>query len=365
MAFILSYMFKSSPRPRQAISVLIVGVCVLFWFSTALAGPDGAALYARHCSACHGENGNGGVGVPLALPAFQAGVSDRYLRATIAAGRPGRVMPAFPQLSGDEVNAIVAHLRSWWDGTPPEFAQTPVRGDVQRGGTLYAHKCAACHGEDARGAHGTGVTFSRPRDQELLAPALNNSGFLASASDQLIHRAIREGRAETPMPAAKDLGLGEQDINDLVAYIRAFQASASAIVELDSVAQEPAVLVYESAYGLAETIANVERAAIGKNFRLIRVQTLDDGLVEKEQERKQQSIVYFCNFQFLNDALAIDPRVGLFLPCRVTVVEYDGKVEVISINPKRLALLFNNDELNLACEEMHRIYEEILEEATL
>ena len=64
-------------------------------------------------------------------------------------------------------------------------------------------------------------------------------------------------------------------------------------------------------------------------------------------------------------ALALDPRVGLFLPCRVTVVERDGKVLVMSINPKRLSHLFNNAELDRACEEMFQVYSDILEEATL
>ena len=57
-------------------------------------------------------DGKGGVGVPLALTAFQSTVSDRYLQSTIRTGRPGRVMPAFSSLSDDEVLAIVRHIRS-------------------------------------------------------------------------------------------------------------------------------------------------------------------------------------------------------------------------------------------------------------
>ncbi|MEJ2053305.1 MAG: DUF302 domain-containing protein, partial [Calditrichaceae bacterium] len=74
---------------------------------------------------------------------------------------------------------------------------------------------------------------------------------------------------------------------------------------------------------------------------------------------------YFCNFNMLNEALAIDPRVGLFLPCRVTVVEHHGKVQVMSINPKTLSHLFNNQELDQICGRMETLYQDILEEATL
>ena len=58
-------------------------------------------------------------------------------------------------------------------------------------------------------------------------------------------------------------------------------------------------------------------------------------------------------------------RVGLFLPCRVTVVEHAGKVQVMSINPKTLSHLFNNEELDRICGRMEKLYQDILEEATL
>ena len=44
---------------------------------------DGARLYECYCAACHGRDGKGGVGVPLALTAFQSTVSERYLESTM------------------------------------------------------------------------------------------------------------------------------------------------------------------------------------------------------------------------------------------------------------------------------------------
>jgi cytochrome c oxidase cbb3-type subunit 3 len=60
-----------------------------------------------------------------------------------------------------------------------------------------------------------------------------------------------------------------------------------------------------------------------------------------------------------------DPRVGLFLPCRITVVEQNGKVKMMAVNPKRLSKIFNNSELNAMCGEMTRHYLAIMEEAAL
>ena len=121
----------------------------------------------------------------------------------------------------------------------------------------------------------------------------------------------------------------------------------------------------ESPYDLATTVSNIKKAAVGKNYRIIREQTLDQGLVEEGKENKKQIVIYFCNFNLVNQALAIDPRVGLFLPCRVTAVEQNGKVIVYAVNPKRLSIIYNNSELDRLCEEMYQTYVSIIEEATL
>lgn len=337
---------------------------VLLWMILpAWAAPDGAALYAQHCAACHGHTGHGGVGVPLALPQFLVSVDDTFLRQTIREGRPGRVMPSFRYLDDAQVEAIVHHVRGWMPaGRQVDIPQATIRGDAGRGRALYAQHCAACHGANGEGGHGTGVTFSRPRDLPIIAPALNNPGFLHAASDAMIKATLMKGREGTPMVSFLERGLSEQDIDDIVSFVRAF---AAAPLTWQPGNDDTPVLAAESPYSLEETVENVKRAALGKNFRIIREQHLEDGLFPPEQVNGRQVIIYFCNFNFINQALTLDPRVGLFMPCRVTVVEQEGKVSLMTINPKYLSRLFNNSELDKPCEEMHRVYQGILEEATL
>lgn len=328
------------------------------------AAPDGARLYGRNCAACHGENGTGGIGVPLALPAFQTAASDDYLRKTIRHGRPGRVMPAFPQMSDAEVAAIVRHVRTWNKGAPATYSEQRVKGDPRRGSQLFAQHCAACHGADGEGSKGTGVTFSRPRDLPIMAPALHNPGFLRAASDAMIKATLMQGREGTPMVSFLAQGLKEKDIDDIVSHVRSFETAplpgSAQILE----AEDP-VVVRDSSYDLETTVENVKRAVSNNNFFYGRVQTLEYGLTRPENENPKQVIVYFCNISLLNQALAIDPRVGMFLPCRVTILETAGKVQVMSVNPRVLSRLFNNSELNRLCDEMTRSYTAILEEATL
>jgi len=140
---------------------------------------DGEQLYSTHCAACHGASGHGGVGVPLALPDFQYGVTNDYLKKTILLGRPGRIMPAFTQLKDDEVNAIIKHIRTWAPGRPFKYSDKKINGNLKHGEELYAQNFAACHGANGEGGKGTGVTFSRPRDLPIIAPSIGNPGFLS------------------------------------------------------------------------------------------------------------------------------------------------------------------------------------------
>jgi cytochrome c oxidase cbb3-type subunit 3 len=342
---------------------LIMLVLLLFSTSIVHAAPDGSQLFATYCAVCHGDKGNGGVGIPLALPSFLESVDNDFLRKTIRYGRPGRVMPAFPALSDAQLNAIVGVIRGWSGKPEPEFSYEPVKGNPVHGRELYVSYCAKCHGADGEGGKGTGVTFSRRRDLPIIAPALKNPGFLAAASDEMIRHTLMYGREGTPMRSFLVQGLSEEDINDLVSYVRSF--GNEPLASDRTVSMDAPVLVAESPYTVEETVENLRQSIISQNFKLIRTEYLEHGLVEEGKENKKQVVLHFCNFKFLYEALAIDPRVGMFLPCQVTVAEVGGKVQVMTINPLYLSHLFNNNELDDACKRMTAIYRSIIEDATL
>ena len=342
---------------------LIIVALGLFINSAVLADHSGDHLYKQNCATCHGFNGDGGVGVPLSLEAFLTSVSDDYLVKTIRNGRPGRIMPAFKKFSDQEIDAIVGHIRGWSKTPAPVYSNQPIKGDAQHGKELFAANCAICHGADGQGGPGTGVTMSRPRKLPILAPALNNAGFLSSAPDEMIKHTLIKGRKGTPMDSYLKEGLSEQDINDVVAYVRSFETQTP--VSKQSIENEPAVIIKESPYTVEETVKNLENAVSSMNFRLIRIQNLDSGLAEEGKEDKKQVIIYSCNFNILNQALKLDPRVGLFLPCRVTVSEQDGKVLVMYANPKRMNEIYNNNELDNMCTDMKTVYEDMVDEALL
>mgnify|MGYP002725723900 CR=1 FL=1 len=323
---------------------------------------DGKALFDEHCAACHGLDGMGGVGTPLALPSFLNSVSNDYLSMTIRHGRPGRVMPAFQKLAHSEVASIVSHMRSWSDKPAPKEVYRLIKGNPNIGRKLFAQHCAECHGKEGEGGEGTGVTFSRPRDLPIISPALNNPGFLAAASNQMIKNAILNGREGTPMDPYRN-ELSDQQANDITLFIRSLEGKA--LLPQPIKENVPMVLRAESPYSFEETVNNVRNAAGAANFVVIRTDFLEHGLKPPGKENPKMVLVDFCSFSLLNEALKIDPRVGIFLPCRVSISEHRGKVYISSVNPIALGTLYNDTSLYQAFQTLTDIYYEILHQATL
>ena len=124
------------------------------------------------------------------------------------------------------------------------------------------------------------------------------------------------------------------------------------------------VIIMESPYSYKKTLVNLKKAINGKNYRLIREQKLDQGYSDKEHE-SNDLIVYFCNFNLVNKAVKKDTRIGQFLPCRITIIERDGKVYLMAMNPKSIGGLLNNPDLKKTCNQVTNMYIDIMDEVTI
>ena len=96
---------------------VVVAVLLMVMFPMALFAADGAALYKAKCASCHDADGSGQgtMGKKMNLrdlgsPEVQA-QSDAELFAWTADGKAK--MPAYKsKLSEEEINALVAHMRT-------------------------------------------------------------------------------------------------------------------------------------------------------------------------------------------------------------------------------------------------------------
>jgi cytochrome c oxidase cbb3-type subunit III len=108
---------------------------------------DGAQLFASNCAGCHGADGKGSAkGVAIAtLPAVIA-LSDADLASVVHSGKLTGGMPAFPQLSDRETQAVVRYLRTLQGVTSPGTSAA-ITGDADAGKTIFFGKgqCSSCH----------------------------------------------------------------------------------------------------------------------------------------------------------------------------------------------------------------------------
>ncbi len=109
---------------------------------------EGARLFARNCSACHGDNAKGGRGPDLTSGQWKHGSTDEDLIRNTIKGIPGTQMPAIA-LSETEARKVVAFLRS----LSGKAAEPEIAGNVAVGRQLFfgAAKCSTCHMFGGRG----------------------------------------------------------------------------------------------------------------------------------------------------------------------------------------------------------------------
>lgn len=118
--------------------------------------------------------------------------------------------------------ALVLLLAACAGGGDDVVAADPVAlagGDVAEGEELYARNCVACHGVE-----GGGTASGPPFVHEVYVPSHHG--------DESFRSAVRNGVMAHhwefgPMPPVQ--GLDDQDIADIVAYVRAVQREAGLI----------------------------------------------------------------------------------------------------------------------------------------
>ncbi|MCB1743280.1 MAG: c-type cytochrome [Gammaproteobacteria bacterium] len=231
---------------------------------------QGARIYARNCSVCHGDHGQGAVWATTSLstrprnfttPAAARELDRERMIQSATYGRADTAMPGFAsQLSNAEIESVVDFIRGRFmveaDAAPAQSAAahahgsgTPaghphgahehatraragvtdgdgfpsgLRGDASRGAALYRINCVPCHGERGNG-QGPRAYFILPKPRDFTHPAARQSLDRAH-----LYAAIAKGTLRTEMPAWEKV-LDAQSIADLAEYVhRSFIAPTRA-----------------------------------------------------------------------------------------------------------------------------------------
>lgn len=175
----------------------------------------GRQLFAGNCSSCHGSLAQGissappdrGVGNVTGLGPSLRGVGaqalDFYLRTGRMPLRDPHEQPERqrPELSGKEIDGIIAYVTSLGPAGPPVPDPHPESGAINEGLKLFTEHCAGCHQIVAQGGVVTGARV----------PGLQ------AASAPEIAEAVRIGPYLMPRFSAKQIN--EHQLDSIVRYV--------------------------------------------------------------------------------------------------------------------------------------------------
>ena len=207
--YILTFRSEQMPRNYMLIKNIVIPKT------------DGESLYKKYCIACH-DTGKYSVydeifqrTIPAIMnPSFSKAIDNKYLVKMIKQGRTGTQMTAWKAdaagLSDEEINMIIDYITKDRPEEKPEpFGFTGFKADVKHGEELYKIRCESCHSEYGKGGKGLlGINLRNPVVQK--------------ADPEYLAMTVRDGREGTPMVpfGMKGLKLNNQDIADVVAYVR-------------------------------------------------------------------------------------------------------------------------------------------------
>lgn len=179
---------------------------------------EGEALYKMFCIACHTTGKDSYYDeifsrtIPAIMnPALLKAADDKYLKKVVEEGRAGTQMTSWKATAGglteDEINKIIGYISKGRPAVKSDgFDVAKMKADTKRGEELYKIRCALCHGKKGEGW--LGLNLRNPVVQQ--------------ADPNFIAQTVRNGRQGTSMPQfGKDgVGLGDQDIADIVGYVK-------------------------------------------------------------------------------------------------------------------------------------------------
>jgi len=190
---------------------------------------EGRRIFSQNCSMCHGEFGEGGplpadptrVIAPISVSQYLGTHDNATIKAIVTKGQPDLGMSPFGVASGgplseDQIDAVVAFVRSWEKNPPvelpPEIAPQQVAGSSQQ---IWDEFCSQCHAADGSGGIG---------------PSLIDPAFQDANSDSEIITTIQLGHPATAMIAWGQV-LTTHQIEDLVAFIRTLAGGPTTATE--------------------------------------------------------------------------------------------------------------------------------------
>ncbi len=107
----------------------------------------------------------------------------------------------------------------------------------------------------------------------------------------------------------------------------------------------------------------VKDAIVAKGFRVLHVHDVQATFAEKGVQREPYKIIEVCNVKYANQALTVDPHIGLMMPCKINVWVEQGRTQVALLKPSLLTTFFPQAALDAMAQEIEEVLRAVVDAA--
>src|SRR3989344_934696 len=120
--------------------------------------------------------------------------------------------------------------------------------------------------------------------------------------------------------------------------------------------------IVETKKSLDDAVVSVVKAVEQKGWALFQIYDIKERLAVKGFTQKPLKIIEICSGKYANQFLNKNRLISLCMPCKINVLEEDGKVKIIGMNPEIISKFFPEISKQEA-KEVERDIKEIINNA--
>ena len=125
---------------------------------------------------------------------------------------------------------------------------------------------------------------------------------------------------------------------------------------------EDFVYIVETEKNFNEAVVSVLKNVEQKGWTLFQIYDIKERLAAKGFEQKPLKIIEICSGKYANNFLNKNRLISLCIPCKINVLEEDGKVKIMGMKPTMISQFFPEVSQEEA-EEAERAIKEIVDNA--
>jgi len=120
--------------------------------------------------------------------------------------------------------------------------------------------------------------------------------------------------------------------------------------------------IVETKKGFDEAVVSVLKAVDKKGWALFQIYDVKERLAAKGFDQKPLKIIEICSGKYANQLLNKNRLISLCMPCKINVLEENGKVKIVGMKPTIISQFFPEVSPEEA-EEVEKEVKEIVDNA--